>query len=209
MLKRNVVCFCFVSGNRSQKDRGFDWPMRLKIIKGVARGLAYLYSELPSYIVPHGYLKSSNVLLNDSYEPLLMNYALQPLINPEHAKQLMVAYKSPEYAQLGRLTRKTDVWSLGILILEVLTGKFPTNFLAVGTVKGENLVAWVHDIASAEEKGEDVFDKEMGGTHHSQDEIKKLLKVGFSCCHENLDVRWSIKEAVEKIEEIKETNKLN
>ncbi|XP_010696133.2 pollen receptor-like kinase 4 [Beta vulgaris subsp. vulgaris] len=196
-------------GNRSQKDRGFDWPMRLKIIKGVARGLAYLYSELPSYIVPHGYLKSSNVLLNDSYEPLLMNYALQPLINPEHAKQLMVAYKSPEYAQLGRLTRKTDVWSLGILILEVLTGKFPTNFLAVGTVKGENLVAWVHDIASAEEKGEDVFDKEMGGTHHSQDEIKKLLKVGFSCCHENLDVRWSIKEAVEKIEEIKETNKLN
>lgn len=187
----------------------FDWPIRLKIIKGVARGLAYLYNELPSLIVPHGYLKSSNVILNYSYEPLLMDYALQPLINPEYIKQLMVAYKSPEYAHLGRVTKKTDVWSLGILILEVLTGKFPTNFLAVGNVKGENLVAWVNDIASDEEKGQDVFDKEMGGTQYSKVEMRKLLKVGFGCCHENLDVRWSIKEAVEKIEEIKETDKEN
>ncbi|XP_021720014.1 pollen receptor-like kinase 4 [Chenopodium quinoa] len=195
-------------GKHTTKDEVFDWPMRLKIIKGVARGLAYLYSELPSLIVPHGYLKSSNVLLDYSYEPLLMDYALKPLINAEHAKQLMVAYKSPEYAHLGRLTKKTDVWSLGILILEVLTGKFPTNFLAVGNVKGENLVAWVNDIVNEEEKGVDVFDKGMGGTRFSKVQMNKLLKIGFGCCHENVDVRWSIKEAVQKIQEIKETDEL-
>ncbi|CAO2824579.1 unnamed protein product [Amaranthus hypochondriacus] len=192
-------------GNHRQKQGKLDWPKRLKIIKGVARGLAYLYKELPSLMVPHGYLKSSNVLLNESYEPLLIDYALHPLINPEHAKQLMVAYKSPEYTYHGRLTNKTDVWNLGILILEILTGKFPTNFLAVGNVKGENLVAWVNDIISEKEKGEDVFDKEMEGTHQSRGEMSKLLKIGLRCSHENVDTRWCIKEALERIEEIKET----
>ncbi|KAK9726779.1 hypothetical protein RND81_05G236300 [Saponaria officinalis] len=191
-------------GNRKKKDQLLDWQTRLKIIKGVARGLAYLYSELPVLVVPYGYLKSSNVLLDNSYEPLLMDYALLPLINQEQAQNLMVAYKSPEYAQHGRITKKTDVWSLGILILEVLTGRFPTNFLTVGNVKGENLIEWVNEIASAEEKGEDVFDKEMGDTQFGKDEMRKLLKIGFNCCHEDVDVRWSIKEAVEKIEEIQE-----
>ena len=195
-----------VLGNRKLKQGKLDWPKRLKIIKGVARGLAYLYKELPSLMVPHGYLKSSNVLLNESYEPLLIDYALHPLINPEHAKQLMVAYKSPEYTHHDRLTNKTDVWSLGILILEVLTGKFPTDFLAVGNVKGENLVAWVNVIVSEEEKGEDVFDKEMEGTHQSRGEMSKLLKIGLRCSHENVDTRWCIKEALERIEEIKETD---
>ncbi|KAL9228436.1 hypothetical protein vseg_004019 [Gypsophila vaccaria] len=191
-------------GNHTKKDQGLDWPTRLKIIKGVARGLAYLYSELPVLVVPYGYLKSSNVLLDDSYEPLLMDYALLPLINQEQAQHLMVAYKSPEYAQHGRITKKTDVWSLGILILEVLTGKFPTNFLAVGNVKGENLIAWVNEIATADEKGEDVFDKEMGDNDLGHDEMSKLLKIGFNCCHEDVDVRWSIKQAVDKIEEIQD-----
>ena len=202
------MCFSpLTAGNRTEKDPvGLDWPTRLKIIKGVASGLAYLYSQLPSLTVPHGYLKSSNVLLNDEYEPLLMDYALQPLINPEQAKKLMVAYKSPEYAQNGQINKKTDVWSLGILILEVLTGKFPTNFLAVGNVKGENLVSWVKEIASEEENGEDVFDKGMGRTQNGKGEMRKLLKIGFSCSHEDVDVRWSIKEAIEKIEEIKEND---
>lgn len=189
-------------GKHTQNSPGLDWPTRLKIIKGVARGLAYLYSELPSLTVPHGYLKSSNVLLNESYEPLLMDYALLPLINPEQAKQLMVAYKSPEYSQHNRLTKKTDVWSLGILILEVLTGKVPPDFLTVGNTGG-NLVNWVKEIASDEDN---VFDKEMRGAQNAQGEMRKLLQIGFSCCHEDIEVRCSMKEALEKIEEVKETD---
>lgn len=94
------------------------------MIKGVARGLAYLYKELPTLTLPHGHLKSSNILVDHSFEPLLADYALAPVINKDHAKQFMVAYKSPEYMQNEPLTRKTDVWSLGILILELLTGRY-------------------------------------------------------------------------------------
>ncbi|KAE8665083.1 Detected protein of unknown function [Hibiscus syriacus] len=110
-------------------------------IHGVAKGLAYLYKELPSLVVPHGHLKSSNVLLSESFEPLLTDYALIPIVNPESAQVFMVAYKSSEYIQHGRVTKKTDVWGLGVLILEILTGRFPSNFLLKGKGSNEDDIA--------------------------------------------------------------------
>ncbi|CAN0843853.1 Probable LRR receptor-like serine/threonine-protein kinase At4g31250 [Linum grandiflorum] len=102
---------------------------RLKIIKGVAKGLGYLYKQLPNLALPHGHLKSSNILLDHTFQPLLTDYALSPVVNPDQAQSVMVAYRSPEFIQMGRTSNKTDVWNLRILILEVLTGKFPANYL--------------------------------------------------------------------------------
>ncbi|XP_057968218.1 pollen receptor-like kinase 4 [Malania oleifera] len=190
-------------GNHTVDRPALEWPARLKIIKGVVKGMAYLYSELPSLMLPHGHLKSSNVLLNEFMEPLLTDYALVPLINAEDAQQLMVAYKSPEYAQLGRTLKKTDVWSLGILILEVLTGKFPAIYLTQGGASGTDLTSWVESIAR-EESAAEVFDKEMGDTKNAEGEMKKLLKIGLACCEEDVERRWELREAVEKVEELKE-----
>ncbi|CAL5439281.1 unnamed protein product [Camellia sinensis] len=196
-------------GNHSAEQPGLDWATRLKIVKGVARGLFYLHEELPSLIVPHGHLKSSNVLLDESMEPLLMDYTLVPVVNLERAQQIMVAYKSPEYAQQGRTTRKTDVWSLGILILEILTGKFPANYLIAqsGTDAAE-LTSWVDSIAK--EDTARVFDKEMGTKNNNNNidghdqvgEMLKLLKIGVACCEEDAAKRWDLKEVLQKIEEL-------
>lgn len=195
----------FLSGHQALGQPSLDWPARLKIVKGVAKGLAYLYKELPSIIAAHGHLKSSNVLLNDSYEPFLTDYGLVPVINQENAHELMVAYKSPEYLQVGRITKKTDVWSLGILILEILTGKFPANFLPQG--KGseeEDLASWVNSIPR-EEWTSKVFDKEIEATKNgSEGEMLNLLKIGLSCCDGDVEKRLDLKEAVERIDEIKE-----
>ncbi|KAI3957145.1 hypothetical protein MKW98_002772 [Papaver atlanticum] len=194
-------------GNRSADRPGLTWPLRLKIVKGVAKGLAYLYKELPSLIVPHGHLKSSNVLLNESFEPLLADYALVPLINQEHATQLMVAYKSPEYAQLGRTTKKTDIWSFGVLILEILTGKFPSNYLqqAKGSNGGNSdLASWVKSVVKDDEWTGEVFDKDMKGTKDAEEEMMKLLKIGLGCCEDDVEKRLDWKEVVEKIEELKD-----
>lgn len=92
-------------GNHNYQKPGLDWPTRLKIVKGVARGLSYLYTALPSVIVPHGHLKSSNVLLDESFEPLLMDYALSPVINLDHAQQVIMLYKSPSMLNLVALQR--------------------------------------------------------------------------------------------------------
>ncbi|XP_040381339.1 pollen receptor-like kinase 4 [Oryza brachyantha] len=189
-------------GGSSSGLPALDWPRRLKIIKGVARGLAHLYDELPMLTVPHGHLKSSNVLLDAGFEPILSDYALVPVITPHHAAQVMVAYKSPECGQTGRPSKKSDVWSLGILILEVLTGKFPANYLRQGRA-GTDLAEWVHSVVREEWTGE-VFDKEMRAARSGEGEMVKLLKVGLGCCEGDVDRRWDLREALARIEELRE-----
>ncbi|KAJ9130072.1 hypothetical protein P3X46_035037 [Hevea brasiliensis] len=180
-----------------------DWATRLKVAKGVAKGLSYLYRELPSIIAAHGHLKSSNILLNQSYEPLLADYGLVPVINQEDAQELMVAYKSPEYLQLGRITKKTDVWSLGILIVELLTGKFPANFRPQGITTEEHLASWLNAVPQEQWKNQ-VIDKEISGTKNSECEMLKLLKIGMTCCEGDMEKRLDLKEAVKRINEVKE-----
>ncbi|MED6159429.1 hypothetical protein PIB30_042280 [Stylosanthes scabra] len=190
-------------GNRNKEKQGLDWPTRLKIVKGVARGLAYLYNALPSVVAPHGHLKSSNVLLDESFEPLLTDYGLSPLINLDRAQQVIMPYKSPEYAQLGRITRKTDMWSFGILILEILTGKFPENYLAQTHNSDSDIANWVNTMVT-EKRTSEVFDADMGGFGNSKAELLKLLKIGLSCCEENVERRLDMKEALDQIEDLKE-----
>ncbi|XVE66140.1 hypothetical protein DITRI_Ditri08aG0056500 [Diplodiscus trichospermus] len=189
--------------NHTLDKPGLDWQTRLKIIKGVARGLAYLYNELPSLVVPHGHLKSSNVLLGESFEPLLSDYALRPVINQEQAHVLMTAYKSPEYAINSRISRKTDVWCLGILILELLTGKFPENYLTPSYDSNTNLATWVNEMVK-EKKTSEVFDIEMSGTKNNKSEMINLLKIGLSCCEEDFETRPELKEVVQEIEQLNE-----
>ena len=108
------------AGNRASGRTPLDWETRSAIALAAARGVAHIHSTGPT--ASHGNIKSSNVLLDATCEPLLSDYALAPVVTPQHAAQVMVAYKSPECAaQGGRPSRKSDVWSLGILILEVLT----------------------------------------------------------------------------------------
>ncbi|KAJ7973681.1 Receptor-like protein kinase [Quillaja saponaria] len=190
-------------GHQALGQPSLDWPSRLKIVKGIAKGLQYLYNELPSLIAPHGHLKSSNVLLGESMEPLLTDYGLVPVMNQEHAYELMMVYKSPEYSQQGRITKKTDVWSLGILIIEIMTGKLPASFLQQGKGSEEDLANWVQRVVPQELNSE-VFDKDMEATKNGQREMMKLLKIALSCCEGDVEKRWDLKEAVQKIEEVKE-----
>ncbi|KAK6789844.1 hypothetical protein RDI58_013644 [Solanum bulbocastanum] len=200
----NVSLAVHLHGNKSRGQPSLDWPTRLKIVKGVAKGLLYLYNELPSLTAPHGHLKSSNVLLNESYEPLLTDYALLPVVNLEHAQEHMIAYKSPEFKHSGRITRKNDVWTLGILILEIITGKFPSNFLQQGKGSDTDLATSVRSVVNEDMTEVDVFEKEMRGTTNSEGEMMKLLKIALGCCDLDMEKRFDMKEAMERIEEVKE-----
>ncbi|KAE8673402.1 Pollen receptor-like kinase 4 [Hibiscus syriacus] len=114
--------------NGNDKPR-LDWGSRVETIKGVARGLSYLHKELPTLTLPYGNLKSSNVLLDHNFNPFLCDYGLAPVINQEQIHMFMAAYKSPEFALRGRISKKTDVWCLGILVLEIVMCKFQENYL--------------------------------------------------------------------------------
>ncbi|KAI3521694.1 hypothetical protein L1887_11166 [Cichorium endivia] len=191
-------------GKHAAEKQGLDWPTRLKIIKGVAKGLGYLYTDLPNLLVPHGNLKSSNVLVDKSMQPLLIDYTLVPVVNVEQAQNSMVAYKAPEYIKHGRISKKLDVWSLGILILETMTGKLPANYLAQGQASkyGCELERWVESIDG--EAVEEVFDKDMKDIENAQGQMVKLLKIGLECCEVDVEKRQEMEEVVNKIQQLDE-----
>ncbi|XP_047969131.1 pollen receptor-like kinase 4 [Salvia hispanica] len=184
-----------------------NWPCRLKAIKGAVRGLAHLHTELPGLEAPHGHLKSSNVLLDSNCNALLMDYTLGPVVNLAQITEALVAYKCPEYAMIGKISRKSDVWCLGILILETLTGRAVDEYLGQGGLwYGAELAGWVKGIVEeANEKGAvGVFDKGMGINTEAEAEMEKLLQIGIWCCQEELDKRLDLVDALAKIEKLHE-----
>ncbi|KAK9075761.1 hypothetical protein SSX86_004090 [Deinandra increscens subsp. villosa] len=188
-------------GDRGIKHSELSWPNRLKMIKGVARALGYLHSELPSYELPHGNLKSSNVLIGQDYEPLVSDYALHPLINTTATAQSMFAYRSPESM---RVSQKSDVYCLGIIILEVVTGRYPSQYVVVvASSKGESgtdVVQWVRSAVGENREGE-LMDPELEAKDCGE-EIVKLLRIAADCTESEVDRRIDMKEAITRIEDV-------
>lgn len=188
------------SGDRGTSHAELNWPIRLKIIQGVAQGLGFLHSEFASYELPHGNLKSSNILLSSSYEPLLTDYAFFPLISNTQTAQSLFAYKSPEAILYQQLTPKSDVYCLGIIILEILTGKFPSQYLN-NQKGGTDLVQWVNS-AIAESREVELIDPEIANATGSLAEMEKLLHLGAACTESEPDKRIDLREAIRRIEQI-------
>ncbi|XP_015060748.1 pollen receptor-like kinase 3 [Solanum pennellii] len=187
-------------GDRGVSHGELNWPTRLRIIQGVASGMSYLHFEFASYAVPHGNLKSSNILLNEKYEPLLSDYAFYPLINNTQIAQSLFAYKAPEATQQQHLTPKCDIYCLGIIILEILTGKFPSQYLN-NQKGGTDVVQWVQS-AIADQRESELIDPEIASATDSVEQMVKLLHVGAACTISDPDKRIDMKEALRRIEEI-------
>ncbi|QCD80214.1 pollen receptor-like kinase 3 [Vigna unguiculata] len=188
-------------GDRGSSHSDLNWPIRLKIVKGIARGLGFLYKEFSTEELPHGNLKSSNVLLTQNYEALLSDFAFHPLINHNYAVQTLFAYKTPDYVTHQRVTQKTDVYCLGIIVLEVITGKFPSQYHSNGK-GGTDVVHWVLTAISDRREAE-CIDPELKSTHsNSLNQMLQLLQIGAACTESNPDQRLNMKEAIRRIEEV-------
>lgn len=188
-------------GDRGSSHAELNWPTRLKIIQGIARGLGFLYTEFSSYDLPHGNLKSSNVLLTEDHEPVLSDYAFQPLMNQANASQAMFAYKTPDYVEYQRVSQKTDVYCLGIIILEILTGKFPSQYLTSGK-GGIDVVRWVLSAYKDEDRERELLDPEIASNADVVDDMLQLLHVGAACVERNPQLRIDMREAIRRIHEV-------
>ncbi|CAN1219623.1 Probable LRR receptor-like serine/threonine-protein kinase At1g56140 [Linum perenne] len=110
-----------VYGNSNQF---MDWNTRFQIILGIARGLQYLHEDSPLRIV-HRDIKASNVLLDDKYQPRISDFGLARFF-PEDQAYLSttfagtLGYTAPEYAIRGELSEKADIYSFGVLVLEII-----------------------------------------------------------------------------------------
>uniref|UniRef100_M1BGB9 LRR receptor-like serine/threonine-protein kinase n=1 Tax=Solanum tuberosum TaxID=4113 RepID=M1BGB9_SOLTU len=109
-----------------------DWSTRKKICLGIARGLAYLHEESSLKIV-HRDIKTSNILLDKDFNPKISDFGLAKLHEDDttHISTRIagtVGYMAPEYAMRGYLTSKADIYSYGVVALEIISGKSNTNY---------------------------------------------------------------------------------
>jgi len=111
-----------------------DWKKRYNIILGIARGLLYLHQDSPVRII-HRDIKASNILLDEKLNPKISDFGLARLF-PEDEDETHVStrpagtygYMAPEYAMRGQLTVKADVYSFGVLLLELVAGRKNTDY---------------------------------------------------------------------------------
>eukprot|EP01018_Ginkgo_biloba_P023133 Gb_31871 [translate_table: standard] len=124
-----------------------NWPMRHLIALGLARGLAFLHTHMNSPIV-HGDVKPSNVQFDADFEAHLSDFGLERLavrsIDPSSSSKAVgsFGYVSPEVNLTGQVTKEADVYSFGIVLLELLTGRRAVVFIRDGE-ENEDIVKWV------------------------------------------------------------------
>lgn len=189
-------CFEYL-GNKGAGRTPLNWEIRSGIALGAARGIEYLHSQGPN--VSHGNIKSSNILLTKSYDARVSDFGLAHLVGPSSTPNRVAGYRAPEVTDPRKVSQKADVYSFGVLLLELLTGKAPTHALL--NEEGVDLPRWVQSIVK-EEWTSEVFDMELLRYQNIEEEMVQLLQLGIDCAAQYPDNRPSMLEVTRRIEEL-------
>lgn len=180
-----------------------DWPTRFKIATGTARGLQYLHNEFKPQIL-HGDIKASNILLDSNLDAKIADFGLVKLCPDDKTnftKNLAgtMGYMAPEYIMRGQLTEKVDVFSFGVLLMEIVTGKLTTSRSRSGTMfflLDEVRNAYIKALeTSNEEHLLRLVDARLVGKY-DRDEVLRVLKVALLSTMDSPTTRASISEVI-------------
>uniref|UniRef100_A0A6N2L5B1 Protein kinase domain-containing protein n=1 Tax=Salix viminalis TaxID=40686 RepID=A0A6N2L5B1_SALVM len=175
------------------------WLTRLKIAQDAARGLAYLHEEMDFQLIFRDF-KASNVLLDDDFNAKLSDFGLARQGPPEglgHVSTSVVGtvgYAAPEYVQTGRLTAKSDVWSFGVVMYELITGR---RAVERNLPRGEQkLLGWVKPFVSDSKRFHLIVDPRLEGQYCIKS-AQKLAALANKCLAKQPKSRPKMSEAVE------------
>nr|XP_048332110.1 putative receptor protein kinase ZmPK1 isoform X1 [Ziziphus jujuba var. spinosa] len=189
-----------------------DWKKRFEIAAGTAKGLAYLHEECLEWIL-HCDVKPQNILLDSNYQPKVADFGLSKLLSRGEISNPSVSrvrgtrgYLAPEWVSNQPITSKVDVYSYGIVVLEMLTGKSPIASVQVVNSRGETehrrLVSWVRDNIK-ETSGlwlEKIIDPSMNGEYNVR-KMEMLVEVALKCVEDDKDARPTMSQVVEMLED--------
>ncbi|KAJ0764282.1 putative protein kinase RLK-Pelle-DLSV family [Helianthus annuus] len=167
-----------------------DWPRRFHIIHGIARGLLYLHQDSRLTVI-HRDLKAGNILLDHQMRPKISDFGLAKMFQEDkseaNTKRVVgtLGYISPEYAANGLFSVKSDIFSFGVLVLEIVSGKKNRGF--IHEEHDDNLLghAWrLHK----EGKSLDLIDECLGSSY-SACEVLRSVHVGLLCVQQRVEDR--------------------
>lgn len=202
--------FQLLHENRGIGRLPLNWTARISIIKDVAKGLNFLYQSLPAHKVPHGNIRSKNVLIQQdpqskNYHSKLTDYGFFPLLPSKESSRKLAVGKSPEFCQGKKLTRKADIYCFGILLLEVITGKVPGELFSpengATSIVDDDLSEWVRTVVN-NDWSTDILDMEILAQKEGYNEMLKLTELALQCTDEVPEKRLPMSEVYRRIEEI-------
>ncbi|XP_048140684.1 probable serine/threonine-protein kinase PBL5 isoform X2 [Rhodamnia argentea] len=178
--------------------QGLDWNTRMKIAAGAAKGLEYLHDKLKPPIIYRD-LKCSNILLGDGYHPKLSDFGLAkvgPSGDRTHVSTRVMGtygYCAPDYAMTGQLTFKSDIYSFGVVLLELITGR--KAFDPMKESKDQYLVAWARPLFRDRKKFAQMADPTLEGLYPVRG-LYQALAIAAMCVQEQPTVRPVIGDVV-------------
>ncbi|KAL9160681.1 hypothetical protein ABFS82_08G216500 [Erythranthe guttata] len=185
-------------GNKGASRTPLNWETRATIALGAARGISHLHSQSPT--TAHGNIKSSNILLTKTYEARVCDFGLAQLASgPAASPNRVAGYRAPEVTDARKASHKADVYSFGVLLLELLTGKAPTH--SSTNEEGVDLPRWVQSVVREEWTAE-VFDLELLRYQTVEEDMVQMLQLAIDCTAQYPDKRPVISEVVARIEEL-------
>lgn len=206
------------AGKPGKPGPTITWSTRLKIGRGIARGLAYLHECNPRKYV-HGDVKPANVLLDADHNPYLADFGLHRLLSvagvadtsssssssylpsTRLSSDRSLAYRAPEARLPGaRPTQKWDVYSFGLILIEMLTGRSPEVAPAAGEVVTMEVVRWVRKGFEEESPLSEMVDAGLLHELQAKKEVVAAFHIALACTETDPELRPRMKTVSEHLE---------
>ncbi|KAL6218293.1 PREDICTED: G-type lectin S-receptor-like serine/threonine-protein kinase At1g34300 [Fragaria vesca subsp. vesca] len=200
----------FLFAKEEQSGKFLSWENRFKIALGTARGITYLHEECRDCIV-HCDIKPENILLDENYNSKVSDFGLAKLVNPkDHRYRTLTSvrgtrgYLAPEWLANLPITSKSDIYSYGMVLLEIVSGR--RNFEVSEETERKKFSIWVFDEF---EKGNirGIIDKRLADQDVDMDQVMRAIQVTFWCIQEQPSHRPMMGKVVQMLEGITEIGK--
>lgn len=181
---------------KSRRNHELNWKQRYDIITGIARGLLYLHEDSHNCII-HRDIKASNILLDDKWIPKIADFGMARLF-PEDQTHVNTrvagtnGYMAPEYVMHGHLSVKADVFSFGVVILELISGQRNSSFNL--DVDAQNLLDWAYKLYK-KDKSLEIVDPSLAASD-SGDQIAMCIQIGLLCTQGDPQLRPTMRRVV-------------
>ncbi|GMH08933.1 hypothetical protein Nepgr_010773 [Nepenthes gracilis] len=181
------------------KEKILDWPTRYNIALGTAQGIAYFHEQCRNRII-HCDIKPENILLDENFCPKVSDFGLAKLMGREHSHVVTMVrgtrgYLAPEWISNRPITVKADVYSYGMLLLEIVGGR--RNLDMSFDAESFFFPSWAYKEMTSGEPVK-VADKRLGGAI-DEEELLRVLKVAFWCVQDEVSIRPSMGEVVKML----------